>query len=138
MKKLILILTTFISLNSALAATIQYRCDLPTAKHSDLTIMLDSGTTVATVLTADNEKNLRLYTAQVEKGIVAQLGKSLLNEPIVMIGTTDHSEIMSSYSIYTESISLVLMQQIAGKAGTLSVYLTENNKVSVYSCDLKK
>ncbi len=138
MKKLILILTTFIGLNSALAATIQYRCDLPTAKHSDLTIMLDSGTTVATILTTDNEKDLRLYTAQVEKGIVAQLGQSLLKEPIVMIGTTDHSEIMSSYSFYTESVSLVLMQQIAGKAGTLSAYLTENNTVSVYSCNLKK
>ena len=138
MKKIILILTNFISLNSAFAATIQYRCDLPTNQHSELSIMLDSGTTVGTILTSDKDKNLRLYTAQVEKSIGAQLSQSLLKEPIVMIGTTDHSEIMSSYSIYTKSISVVLMQQIAGQAGTLTAYLTENNKVSVYSCDLKK
>lgn len=138
MKKLILILTTFIGLNSTLAASVQYRCDLPTPEHSELSIMLDTGTTVATILTADKNKDLRLYTAQVERSIGAQLAQSLLKEPIVMIGTTDHSEIMSSYSIYTKSISVVLMQQIAGQAGSLTAYLTENNKVSVYSCQLKK
>lgn len=138
MKKIILILTSFIGLNSALATSLQYRCDLPTSEHSELSIMLDTGTTVATILTADKDKDLRLYTTQVEKSIVAQLSQSLLKEPIVMIGTTDYSEIMSSYSIYTNSISVVLMQQRAGQAGTLTAYLTENSKVSVYSCDLKK
>lgn len=137
MKKLIVILTSFIGLNSAFAESIQYVCDKPTAQHSELSIMLDTGITVATVVTVDNNKDLHLYTAQVEKSIGAQLGQSLLKEPIIMVGTTDQSEVMSGYSAYTKSISVVLMQQTPGQKGTLSVYLTENNKVSVYSCNLK-
>ena len=138
MKKLILILTSFIGLNSALAVSTQYICDKPTAQHSDLSIALDSAIPLATILTVDQDKDLRLYTAQVEKSVGQQLSQSLLKEPIIMIGTTDYTEVMSGYSIYTKSISVVLMQQTPGQKGTLSVYLTENNKVSVYNCDLKK
>ncbi len=138
MKKIILILTSFIGLNSVLAESIQYVCNKPTAQHSELSIMLDRSTTFATVVTVDNNKDLHLYIAQVEKSVRKQLGQSLLKEPIVMIGTTEQSEVMTGYSAYTNSISVVLMQQTPGQKGTLSVYLTENNKVSVYSCDLKK
>ena len=137
MKKLILILTSLIGLNSASAASLEYVCDKPTAEHSELSISLDTGITMATVVTIDSDKDLHLYTAQVEKSIREQLSQSLLKEPIIMVGTTDQSEVMSSYSIYTKSISVVLMQQTPGQKGTLSVYLTENNKVSVYSCNLK-
>ncbi len=138
MKKIILILTTFIGLNSALAESIHYVCDKPTGQHSELSIMLDTGITVATIVTVDNSKDLQLYTAQVEKSVREQLSQSLLKEPIIMVGTTDQSEVMTGYSIYTKSISLVLMQQTPGQKGALSAYLTENNKVSVYSCELKK
>ena len=55
-----------------------------------------------------------------------------------MIGTTAKTEVLTGYSAYTKSISVVLMQKIPGQAGTLTAYLTENNKVSIYSCDLKK
>ncbi len=137
MKKLILILTSLIGLKSTFAASIEYTCDRPTVQHSELSIMLDTGITMATVVTIDSNKDLHLYTAHVEKSIREQLSQSLLKEPIIMVGTTDQSEVMSGYSIYTKSISVVLMQQTPGQKGTLSVYLTENNKVSVYSCNLK-